>query len=127
MGRKSSREVTAELLIKRLDTGQLLGLIGLEGYEPFQPRIMAKLQTQNGLTLTDFKKVHPTSEGCTITNVEVGKTLPVVCVDPRGEFPDAHYDLPLMRLKCQQHSIASRQYVANFGDIYEEPFIPRYR
>ncbi len=118
-------QVTADTLIKRLTTEQLLKLVGLEKYGVFQNDILSVLQTKSGFSLDDFRKVHSSLKGCEVVEVETGETINLYGSSEDGDWLDKE---PLRRLRCNNHSnVASVEFFNHYGVVEECPFRHRSR
>ena len=115
---RSSSEVTADLLVKRLNPDQLVLLIGQWDYRDFQDRILERLQPISGFGLDHFKKVHPSSKGCSVEEVEIGENIHL---HGDTEFGSWGTDVPLQRLRCNSHNVTSKMFFDYRGERQEWP------
>lgn len=106
--RRSRQQVTEDLLVKRLNGGQLLSLVDLKNFEPFQVRIRQELASTNGFDVEDFEKVHGSGD-CDVQVVDTGEK--VIARSTGYDFGEFDTTLEVKRLECGGHGSASADFI----------------
>lgn len=113
---RTSEEITAELLVKRLYAWQLVDLLDLPRFERYQKTILPVVFKENGFRLADFEKVHTRSRGCEVEAADSGKTINVRII---GENATWREGFPIQHLKCKNHGSFSTPFYI-YGGVRRE-------
>ncbi len=112
---RTSKEVTGDILAKRLNNTQLVGLLDRKEFVDYHPKIIEKLQGVDNIGLDSFRKVH-SSPDCKIEETDTKYDVRVRILGPRIDL------VPLKIRKCTKHQASSIPFYNYYGDINEGSF-----
>lgn len=100
---------TADILTQRLSSSQLVQLVGDPQFDKFKDQILKRLENEEGLSVSDFEKVHNSERGCKVQEVNEGKNVHLEGVDLDVGFWSR--EVAKKHLKCARHRPISNSFI----------------
>ena len=122
--RRTSEQVTSDILIKRLSNIQLACLLEHPEFKEYHSEIIENLQVKNGFGLDDFARIH-SSDKCNIEEVETEYDVRVGGLDI--DFGRWSNLIPLKLRRCTEHKTSSTTFIESISGYIQEGSFYSYR